>query len=222
MSNVKSPRRVINTFLGPLERQVLVWLAARMPSWVNSDLLTGVGILGATVAFLGYVLTNFSKNFLWLASLGFVLNWFGDSLDGTLARYRNRQKPRYGFYVDHVVDALGELLVALGLGLSPYVRFDVALLMLIGYLLVNLQNYVFTCATNLFVISQAKIGATELRLLLILLNAVMFFAGSPVMQLPLGAVSVYDVFGTTFAGTLLIAFVASTVTRSVRLAKLDK
>lgn len=221
MSSVKSPRRVVNTFLQPLERRVVNWLAAHMPSWVSPDLLTGAGLLGTTVVFLGYLLTNFSKNFLWLASLGFVLHWFGDSLDGTLARYRNRQKPRYGFYVDHAVDALGELLIALGLGLSPYVRFDVALLLLAGYLLMTLQNYVFTCATSIFVMSQGKIGGTEIRVLAILLNAVMFFTGSPVIRLPFGAVSAYDIFGIAFAGMLLIAFVVSTVARSARLAKMD-
>jgi phosphatidylglycerophosphate synthase len=192
-----------------------------MPPWVSPDLLTGAGLLGAAVVFLGYVLTHLSKNFLWLASLGFLLNWFGDSLDGTLARYRNMQKPRYGFYVDHAVDALGELLVALGLGLSPYLRFDVALLVLAGYLLVTLQNYVFTCATNIFVMSQAKIGGTEVRVLAILFNSVVYFAGSPVIQLPFGVVSAYDVFGIIFAGILLMAFVAASVVRSVRLATID-
>jgi phosphatidylglycerophosphate synthase len=221
MTSVKSPRRVVNTFLQPLERRIVDWLVARLPLWVSPDLLTGAGLLGAAVVFWGYALTNLNKNFLWLASLGFVLHWFGDSLDGTLARYRNIQKPRYGFYVDHVVDALGELLIALGLGLSPYVRFDVALLILVGYLLMTMQNYLFTCATNVFIMSQGKIGGTEIRLLAILINTVMFFAGFPVIQLPIGAVSVYDLFGITFAGMLLIAFVVSTVVRSARLAKMD-
>jgi phosphatidylglycerophosphate synthase len=128
MSSVKSPKRIVNTFLQPFEKRAVNWLVARLPSWASPDLLTGAGLLGAAIVFLGYVLTHLNRNFLWLASLGFLLHWFGDSRDGTLARYRNLQRPRYGFYVDHAADALGELLIALGLGLSPYVRFDVVLL----------------------------------------------------------------------------------------------
>src|SRR5512147_2001859 len=126
MSDAPAHRRVNDILLGPLERPALQWLAARLPAWVTPDLLTGLGLFASVIIFLAYTATNLDKGFLWLASLGFVLNWFGDSLDGTLARYRKIERPRYGFFVDHIVDAASECMVFLGIGLSPYVRFDLA------------------------------------------------------------------------------------------------
>ena len=106
-----------------------------MPAWMSPDLLTLIGILGAVIIFAGYALTKVNSIFVWLASIGFVVNWFGDSLDGTLARYRKIERPKYGFFVDHTVDAFSQLLIFVGLGLSIYVSFSVAALALTGYLL---------------------------------------------------------------------------------------
>jgi len=103
--------RVNKILLGPLERPALAWLAKKMPAWVTPDTLTVTGFLGTILVAVSYVLTNQHHAFLWLASLGLVINWFGDSLDGTLARYRNIERPRYGFFVDHAMDGLGEVLV---------------------------------------------------------------------------------------------------------------
>jgi len=152
--------RVNPMLLGPLERPALRWLAAHMPAWVHPDLLTAFGFLGTVVIFVSYVLTNYSPWFLWLASLGLIMNWFGDSLDGTLARYRNIERPKYGFFVDHIVDALDEVLVFLGLGLSPYIDFRIATLALIGYMLMSVLVYVDTIVTGKFRISYAKLGPT--------------------------------------------------------------
>ena len=121
MGDIKPHQRVNDILLGPLERPALQWLAAHMPAWINPDILTGIGILGAVLIFFSYWLSNALPGFLWVASLGFVINWFGDSLDGTLARYRQSERPKYGFLVDHTVDSFNEVLIALGLGLSPYV-----------------------------------------------------------------------------------------------------
>ena len=158
MSDIKKHKRVNDILLGPLERPALQWLAAHMPDWVYPDLLTIIGTLGAVIIFLSYWLTNFDKGFLWLASLGLIINWFGDSLDGTLARYRNIQRPKYGFFVDHTVDALSEVLIILGLGLSPFIRFEIASLALIGYLLMSVLVYVRTCVKGEFVISYGGFG----------------------------------------------------------------
>ena len=153
MSKPKSHERVNDILLGPLERPALAWLAARMPAWVNPDILTGIGIFGAALICAGYWLSNLSPQFLWLVVFGFVVNWFGDSLDGTLARYRKIERPRYGFFVDHTVDAFSEVLVVTGLGLSPYVRLDIALLGLVGYLLVSVMVYIRTYIDGVFKIS---------------------------------------------------------------------
>jgi phosphatidylglycerophosphate synthase len=122
MANINDHRRINDTVLGPLERPALKWLAAHQPAWVTPDILTAIGTLGAVVIFTGFILSNYDKNFLWLATLGFIINWYGDSLDGTLARYRHIERPRYGYFVDHTVDSFNEVLVFVGLGLSPYLR----------------------------------------------------------------------------------------------------
>lgn len=104
-----------------------------MPDWITPDRLTAIGSAGAALAALGYVGSWWSAKFLFVSSLGLVINWFGDSLDGSLARYRRIERPGFGYFVDHAVDALNMLVFALGLGLSPYVGMAAALLLLCSY-----------------------------------------------------------------------------------------
>ncbi|MBN1178714.1 MAG: CDP-alcohol phosphatidyltransferase family protein [Anaerolineae bacterium] len=220
--NIKSHQRVNDILLGPLERPALQWLAAHMPPWINPDVLTGIGIFGSLMIFLGYVASSLDKNFLWLASLGFVVNWFGDSLDGTLARYRNIQRPRYGFFIDHTVDALSEFMVFIGMGLSPYVTLEIACLALIGYLLLSVLAYVRTCVDGVFKISFTKLGPTEMRAIAILSNTVIYFIGNPTIDLPVGALTVYDLIVSIIAVVLISAFVVSTIQQARQLAKLNE
>ena len=146
MKTITQHRRINNIILGPLERPALQWLAAHMPVWVTPDLCTAVGVIGALVTAISYGLSNYHPAFLWLASLGFVINWFGDSMDGTLARYRRIERPLYGYFVDHTTDMVCQLMIGIGLGVSPYVSFDVAMLMVLAYVmlsgLVFLRTYV--------------------------------------------------------------------------------
>lgn len=224
MSNVPKTRphkRVNDILLGPLERPALQWLAAHMPNWVTPDTLTVIGIMGAITVFGGYWLSCIDRNFLWLANLGFVINWFGDSLDGTLARYRRIQRPTYGFFVDHTVDALSEVLVFLGLGLSPYMDLAVACLALIGYLLMSILVYVRTYAEGVFKISYVGIGPTEMRAMAMIANTVIYFIGNPVLNLSFATVSIYNLFGMTIALALGVAFVVSTFLQAREFARLD-
>jgi len=222
MADTKSHRRVNDILLGPLERPALRWLAAHMPAWVNPDILTGVGILGSVVTFFSYWLTNINANFLWLASLGLVINWFGDSLDGTLARYRKIERPKYGFFVDHTVDAMSTLLVVFGLGLSPYVRFEIACLALVSYLLMSVLVYIRTYVDGVFKISYGKFGPTEVRLIVIIANTVIYFVGNPVITLWFGAISIYDLIAGIVAALLAVIFVFSTIKQARELAKLKE
>jgi phosphatidylglycerophosphate synthase len=163
-----------------------------MPVWMTPDKLTGIGFFGAVVISLGYGLSNLSANYLWLASLGLIINWFGDSLDGTLARYRGIERPRYGFFIDHTVDALNEFLIVIGLGLTPYIRFDIALLALSGYLLMSNLVSIRTYVEGVFQISYGRLGPTEVRVILIALNVLMVFAEFPSLTLSFGIFTVYD------------------------------
>jgi len=132
MKEIETHERVNDILLGPLERPALKWLAEHQPSWMTPDILTIIGIFGSVLIFTSYALSRIDPAFLWLASLGFVINWYGDSLDGTLARVRKIERPKYGFFVDHVVDAASEALVFFGLGVTFYIRFDLASVALVG------------------------------------------------------------------------------------------
>lgn len=222
MRESESHKRINDILLGPLERPALQWLAACMPRWVNPDILTGVGLLGSVVIFFSYWLTNVTAHFLWLASLGLVINWFGDSLDGTLARYRKIERPRYGFFIDHTVDAVSTLLVVFGLGLSPYVRFEIACLALIGYLLMSVFVYIRTCVEGVFKISYGRFGPTEVRLIAIIANTIIYFLGNPVVALPFGALSIYDLIAGIVAIALTVIFLLSTIRQARELAKLGE
>jgi archaetidylinositol phosphate synthase len=227
MRDIHKHERVNDILLGPLERPALRWLAAHMPAWVLPDTCTIIGALGAVAILVSYVLSNYDRNFLWLASLGFVINWFGDSLDGTLARYRHIERPVYGFYIDHTTDAVNEVLIILGLGLTPYVSFNVASLTLIAYLLLSLLVFIRTCVTGEFKISYSRLGPTEIRVLAILLNIVMFYAGMQQISLSLvgfGQVSLnpYDLVVGAVAFLLLIFFAITAAQEAVQLAKADQ
>lgn len=115
---IKTSRRIQTSVLNAAEHKALVWLAARQPKWVTSNTLTWIGVLGSIIIAAGYILSNYDIKWLWLASFGFLVNWYGDSLDGNLARYRGTQRPIYGYYLDHTVDAINEVLMFMGIGLS--------------------------------------------------------------------------------------------------------
>jgi len=213
--------RVINSFTGPIEKKVLHFFASRMPEWVTSDFMTIVGVIGSIVIFISYIFTNKNPNFLWLASFGFVLNWFGDSLDGTLARYRKAERPNYGFFIDHAIDTISEVLVFLGLAISPYVRFEIATLALIGYLMLSIYVYLLTYVIRVFRISFIKLGPTEVRIIAILCNTALFFIGKPTIKLPFGIFTFYDVIVAIIAAILIIVFIYNTITTSIKLSRYD-
>ncbi len=154
------------SFLAPIEKKCLIWLAGRMPRCINSDHLTALGLLALLGAGLSYWYASRSRAGLLLCVLFLALNWLGDSLDGTLARVRNRQRPRYGFYVDHVVDAFGTFFLLGGLGLSGYMSPSIATGLLIAYFLLTIEVYLATYTIGAFHISFWKFSPTELRILL--------------------------------------------------------
>jgi phosphatidylglycerophosphate synthase len=218
----KEHKRVNDILLGPLERPALAWLAARMPAWVVPDVLTGIGSLAALVVAAGYWLTNIHPGFLWLASFGFVLNWFGDSLDGTLARYRKIERPRYGFFIDHTVDALNTVLIVLGIGLSPYLKFELAAMALIGYLLLSILVYINTYLSGVFKITFSRLGPTEARAILILVNTIVFFTGDLAVQIPvIGRLSFFNTAVVVLTIVMFFLYVFSTIQHARELAKAE-
>lgn len=215
-------RRIQESLLTPLERPVLKWLAQRMPAWVLPDRLTAFGVFGAALIPLGFGLSGIHRAYLWLVVAGFIINWFGDSLDGTVARYRKRERPRYGFFIDHTVDVINTMLMFLGFGLSPYADFRPAACALIGYAALSQLSYINTIVTGEFRISGGKFGPTEARLIGIALTVALFLFGAPALALPLPwALTWLDLALLGMAAYLMALFVAIGSKLGAGLAKLE-
>lgn len=163
---VRTHVRENRSLLAAGERQTLLWLAERLPGWVTSDQLTALALAAMLGAGLAYWMASRHPAALLLVVAGLAVNWFGDSLDGTLARVRSQQRPRYGYYVDHVVDLIGACALLGGLGLSGYMSPLVALGLLAAWLLVSAEVYLATHACGVFRLSIGWFGPTELRILL--------------------------------------------------------
>lgn len=171
----KKAERIQTSFLNGVERKVLVWLAERQPKWVTSDMLTWLGTFGSALIALGYILCHISPCWLWLSTFGLIVNWYGDSLDGTLARVRKTQRPIYGYYLDHTVDGINETLMFVGIGLSPYLNLYTALAMLVVYLQLTLNVSMNAHLKSEFKLTYAGLGPTEFRIVVMILNTLLFF-----------------------------------------------
>jgi phosphatidylglycerophosphate synthase len=187
-----SPSRIHMSLLADRERLLLNRLCHWMPQWVTPDRLTAIGSVGAVVTAAGYVASNLQPEFLFLASFGIIINWFGDSLDGSLARYTGIERPRYGYFIDHSVDGLNNLVFAIGFGLSPYVSMEAALLLLCGYYLLSIQVFLSAQVDREFQLTRAYLGPTELRLMAIAFNFVVYFVGPRTIVLAGSTVSVFS------------------------------
>ena len=166
--------RIQESLTSGIEHKALLWLAARIPSPIGPDHLTCLGFAAMLLAGGSYVLARSHPVGLLLATVFLAVNWFGDSLDGTLARVRHRQRPRYGFYVDHMIDSIGGLFLIGGLGASGYIHWQIALGMLIAFLLLSIESYLGAYTLGDFRLSFAKFGPTEIRILLGLGNIVLW------------------------------------------------
>ena len=162
--------RIQTSILNALEKKVLVWLAERQPKWMTSDILTYLGTFGAIVIAAGYILSDWNINFLWLSSLGFIINWYGDSLDGTLARVRKKQRPIYGYYLDHTIDAINEVMIFVSVGLSGLMHLNIALLALVMYFLITINVSINAHLKKEFKLTYIKMGPTEFRIIMIIVN----------------------------------------------------
>ena len=209
--------RIQQNMLAILERRLLTWLCGRMPGWVTPDVLTVAGMIGAAAIFAGYAASGFHGAWLWLAIGGYVLQWFGDSMDGSLARFRRIERPKFGYFIDHSCDGLATLLVMAGIGLSPYVRLDVALLALTGYLLLAIHAFLSAKVLNELKLSYSAFGPTELRLVLIALTLAMMTLGAgPAV---VGELSGFDLLVGGVGVLLIILFVIQTLVTARRLLR---
>ncbi len=202
---MNAPKRIQENLTAGVERRILNWICERLPLWWTPDRLTALGFAGAVVIAIGYVLSNWSPNWLWLSVFGFVVNWFGDSLDGSVARYRKIERPNYGYFIDHSLDSLANTLFVVGMGLSPYLRMDTALFGLCGYLLLSIHTFISAKVTGVMSLTYLGGGPTEVRMMLIILTICMYVFGPEAwIHWPVAGqlFSPFDVFGVVL-GTLL-------------------
>ena len=195
------------------EARALEWIAERIPSGVKPDHLTALGVLASIGIAAAYVLSNGDRMWLWAASALLVVHWLGDSLDGTLARVRRSERPRYGYYLDHLVDAFATAAIGIGLGLSPYMLLAVGLAIVVAYLILSINTYLETHAFGVFTLGYGRFGPTEARVMLIAVNT----------ALALGVIGngLLDVLGIGLAAAMILALIGRAGRNLRRLAELE-
>jgi archaetidylinositol phosphate synthase len=209
------------SMLARVEKRTLVWLAGRMPVWVNSDHLTLLGFVAMFFAGLGYWAAGHDRRALLVVIVALAVNWFGDSLDGTLARVRNRLRPRYGFYVDHITDAIGTSFLMGGLAASGYMSPYIGLCLLIAYLLLSIEVYLTTYTIGAFHLSFWSFGPTELRLLLCVGNLAVFFHG-PVGKIYGRELRIFDIGGAIGIAGMALMLIWSAVRHTRQLYNAER
>jgi archaetidylinositol phosphate synthase len=212
--------RVQESFVAALEKRALVWLAERTPSWIGPDHLTALGLTAQICAGICYALAAWNRNWLLGAIVFLALNWLGDSLDGTLARVRQQLRPRYGFYVDHMVDTFGALALMGGLALSRYMHPWIAMSLLVGFLGLSIQSYLATYALGEFRLSFWNFGPTELRILLAVGNLALFW--KPIVHLFGKQFHLFDVGGAIGALGMALMILFFTLQNTMRLYREER
>jgi phosphatidylglycerophosphate synthase len=195
------------------EARVLEWIAKRLPVWLKPDHLTALGVLAALGIAAAYVLSNGDETWLWAASGLLVVHWLGDSLDGTLARVRKSERPRYGYYLDHLVDAFATAAIGIGLGLSPYMLLAVGLAIVVVYLILSINTYLETHAFGVFTLGYGRFGPTEARLMLIAVNTA--------LVLGIIGTGLLDVLGIGLAAAMIAALIGRAARNLKKLAELE-
>ena len=213
-------RRVQESWLAGAEKRALLWLAARTPPWIGPDHLTVLGLAAQVGAGACYALARWNRYALLGAILFLALNWLGDSLDGTLARVRQQQRPRYGFYVDHMVDSFGALALMGGLLLSGYMHARIAAGLLVGFLMLSIQSYLATHALREFRLSFWRFGPTELRLLLAVGNLTLLW--KPRVHFLGGVYPLFDIGGAIGLAGMALMLICFTAENTLRLYREER
>ena len=207
--------------LARVEGRVLEWIARRLPARVMPDHMTALGVLAAIGIAGAYLASNGDKAWLWAASALLVVHWLGDSLDGTLARVRGIERPKYGYYLDHLVDAVATALIGIGLGLSPWMLLSVGLLIVIAYLVLSINTYLETYAFGVFTLGYGRLGPTEVRLLLIALNTVIALGVGLGFEVGGLGLTVLDLIGIGIAAVMAAGLAGRAARNLHRLAELE-
>ena len=216
----KSAVRIQGSITSAKEKELLIWMAKRTPRWVTADQLTLLGFAAQFLAGAFYALSRWNRAALFAVIFFIVVNWLGDSLDGTVARVRQQQRPRYGFYVDHMVDTFGASFLMIGLAISGYLHWQVALAMLIAFLVLSIETYLATYCVERFEMSHGLFGPTEIRILLVIGTLALYF--HPHAHLFGREWLLFDVGGLIGAVGMLVLAAAATIRHTMELYRKER
>ena len=219
----ENAERIQTSILNAYENRLTKWLAERQPEWVTSDMMSYLGLAAAVFYAFFCWMANFDLNYFYASSACLVVNWYGDGLDGNIARVRGTQRPKYGFFIDHSLDALTTCLFCIGLGLSPLMRLDIALFIMGGYLCLSIYTYLSTIVIGKFKLTYASLGPTEMRLIIIAVCIFRIYNPWPDVFVKVFGVqwTVYDCIGAIVAAALFLIYVISMIQDLRKLAKID-
>jgi archaetidylinositol phosphate synthase len=221
MEQQKPYTRVQQSWLAANERVLLVRIAKSLPRWIKPDHLTMLGISGSLLCGIGFAASALSPKWLWLVVIGLVVNWAGDSLDGNLARVRRIERPKYGFFVDHTSDILSQVLIFMGMAVSPYVRFETGCLLLMSYWLAAMFTFIRTISVQVFQISYFGIGPTEIRIGLLAYVASLLTIGPLPVVTRMGVLSLMDILAMAIFAVVMVSFTLMTLGEARRLGALE-
>ncbi len=218
---METAKREMTFLLANPERQLLRAIATKLPHSIRPNHLTALGVVGAVATGAAYMLSAQHIAWLWVASLMLVVNWFGDSLDGTLARVRRSERPRYGYYIDHIIDAFNTAVIGMGIGLSPYVRFELALVLVVLYLTLSINVYLESAVFGVFKMAYGKLGPTEVRIILVLANTGLV-AGPAVLGILTATIAIFANATVALIALAMFAMLAIRFGKNLhRLARLE-
>ncbi len=219
----RDEQNAINTGItAKAEEKAKEWICPRIPAWVNSDMLTVLGFLSSFIIASGFIFGFSNRWYLILVIVGLILNWFGDSFDGSIARYRKKTRPNYGYYIDHVVDGLVVLILGLGLGFSGFFKIEIALAFVIMYLILMIHVELITYVQNEFKYSFGLVGPTEIRIIGILLTIVMFFLPVKYFDILGYTLTQYDFFASFAVVVMGMIIIFSILSKAIELDKIDR
>jgi len=212
----------INTGItAKLEEKAKEYICPRIPSYVNSDHLTVIGFIGTIICAVGFILGSTEKQYLSLVIIGLFINWFGDSFDGSLARFRKKTRPIYGYYIDHTVDSLSVIVAGIGLGYSSYVRIDLALIVVALYLALETHVLIVKSIENTFKYSFGLFGPTEFRIIISLLAIYMYFSKTFTFLVLGQMFSQYDIAIAILCLIMFVILITSMIKTGINLHKKD-
>jgi len=222
LDDKKKAKRILHAWTSPYEKPFLIWMSKRLPAWITPDHLTILGIIAAFVTFFGLAMIRVSPWWVMMSNAGFVLNWWADSLDGTLARVRHREREQYGHFVDHICDAFTTAIICVGLGVSSLVHPGIGMAAAIGYLLMNVFAHLVSYVDGVFQISYGRIGPTEIRIIAMIGTTLCAFWNPFIIRLQGKSYLLADLLTFIVAAGLGVVFVASSIKKAVELDKRDK